>query len=240
MHTILDNLTVELGKELILRDINCGFAPRQLSAVVGANGTGKTTLLRTVAGIYQGVTGTVAVDGELLDFTNLMQRRRLHLLEEAPVFVGDTPLEHICMAARYYDGDPQMLKPLILNWLHTFHLTKVALRPMSILSRGERYKAGFVGLLATQTELWLLDEPFASGVDPAGMAAMRREINKFLGQGGTVVYTTQIVEIAEQFSDRVLVLDDRQVKWDIPTPELRQATHDRALERILVELQVKP
>ncbi len=238
MNTAIHYVTVELSGKTILQDINCQFSANQITAVVGANGAGKTTLLRALAALYQCSSGRITLDGLPLSLHDIELRRRLHRLADEPVFVGPTPLDHICQAAQYYQRDPAILKPQILSWLRAFKLSDVALQPMELLSRGQKYKTSFVGLLAMRPELWLLDEPFANGVDPQGMAAMRQEITKFVGGGGTVVYTTQIVEIAEQFSDRVLILADGQLKVDLPTDQLRQTHQDRALERILLELQV--
>ena len=78
---------------------------------------------------------------------------------------------------------------------------------MSSLSRGQQYKTALTAMIALDRELWLLDEPFASGMDPLGINAFKRHARHASKRGKTIVYTTQILEIVESFSDQVLVLN---------------------------------
>lgn len=85
-------------------------------------------------------------------------------------------------------------------------MTLVANTPLTRLSRGQQYKAALLSLLAVDPDLWLLDEPFAAGMDPWGVAVLREEIVNAARRGRVVIYTTQLPEIAEQLADRFLVL----------------------------------
>lgn len=238
MFVSVKNLSIQLSKRLILDSIDCEFRSGERIAVVGANGVGKTTFLRALGTCYLGETGSITMDGQILRRDRIDLRQRLHLLADDPVFAGETPIDHICQAALYYQRDLLKLKSPILNWLREFDLLPSAARPLALLSKGQRYKVAFVGLLAAGPDLWLMDEPFSSGVDPLGMAAIKREINKFTGQGGIAVFSTQIVELAEQFSDRVLVLSEGRLALDVATTELQNGVADRALEKILHNLKV--
>jgi ABC-type multidrug transport system ATPase subunit len=83
------------------------------------------------------------------------------------------------------------------------------------LSRGQIWKTALACVAAVEPELWLVDEPFASGMDAVGMAAFRRQARARAEAGGTVIYTTQMVELAADFADRVCVLrEGRVVLWD--------------------------
>lgn len=240
MELTLADLAVELGGQTILDGINLRLSPGELVAIIGMNGAGKTTLLRTIATLYAPARGSLLIDGAPLTRHRLDLRRRLHLLSDQPVFAGSTPLDHICLAMQLHGREWEGNSDPIIDWLREFDLLPGALRHLGLLSRGQRYKAGFVGLLAISPELWLLDEPFSAGVDPLGLAAMRREISKFTGRGGTVLYSTQIVEVAEQFADRVLVLNRGRIEADLAASELRKQSADRPLERVLQGLRELP
>ena len=74
------------------------------------------------------------------------------------------------------------------------------------LSRGQIYKAALVTLLSLDPELWLLDEPFASGMDPVGIAYLKRQARVAAERGHTVLYSTQILAVVGKSSDRVCLI----------------------------------
>lgn len=78
---------------------------------------------------------------------------------------------------------------------------------MAQLSRGQAYKSALSALLAADTELLLLDEPFASGMDPSGISFLKREARRAVKLGHTVLHSTQILDTAERLSDRTCVID---------------------------------
>jgi ABC-type multidrug transport system ATPase subunit len=75
------------------------------------------------------------------------------------------------------------------------------------LSRGQAYKAALVAMLAADREVWLLDEPFSSGMDPHGIDAFKRYARAAAERGRTILYSTQLLDVAERFSDRVCVIN---------------------------------
>jgi len=116
---------------------------------------------------------------------------------------------------------------------------------MSKLSRGQAYKAALAALLAVDAELLLLDEPFASGMDPNGITFLKREAPRAAAaRGNTVVYSTQILDIAETLSDRLLIIELGQVRYYAPLGELQGAAsgHDgRSVpEQLFQQLQSSP
>lgn len=70
------------------------------------------------------------------------------------------------------------------------------------------WKAGLACVAAIEPELWLADEPFASGMDAIGMGAFRRLARSLVSNGTTVIYTTQMIDMAVDFSDHVCVIRD--------------------------------
>ena len=82
---------------------------------------------------------------------------------------------------------------------------------MASLSRGQAYKAGLIAMIAADRDLWLLDEPFASGMDPHGIDAFKRHARAAAERGRIVIYSTQLLDVAERFSDRVCVIHKGEV-----------------------------
>ena len=91
-----------------------------------------------------------------------------------PIFFPEmTPLEHIGMALRLYEKDGPGAEDRVLELLRGFDLMPMANTPIPALSRGQAYKVALTALIAANPELWLLDEPMASGMDALGLREFR-------------------------------------------------------------------
>lgn len=207
---------------LALEDLTLQIQPGSIIAVIGLNGAGKTTLLRCLSGILAPTAGEIRYDGAVFRRARLDLRQRLMFLPDfPPAYAGMDGLEHIAMLLRAYGRDPAHVdETRIVEWLSEFDLLGLARQPVGGLSRGQLYKTALAGLLAVQPELWLLDEPFASGMDPQGHAALKHHARAAAAQGATVLYTTQILEIAERFCDQLIVLDHGRLRRIYSATEL--------------------
>ena len=113
----------------------------------------------------------------------------------------------------------------IYDLLQEFSLVECEYRPVSQLSRGQRFKAALTAMIALDRELWLIDEPFASGMDPQGMKAFKKHARESTSRGNTVIYTTQILEIAETFADQVIVLNRGKLVAFGTLDEIKNSSH---------------
>lgn len=209
---------------MALDDFSLDLPPGQVVAIVGANGAGKSTLLRALATISPPEDGEILMDGLPLTRDNLVLRRRLMFLPDFPPLVyGRTILENLSMIMRLYEAGAPEAIPRITGLLKEFEILAVADRATGTLSRGMSYKAALTGLLAVDPDLWLLDEPFASGMDPAGINAFRRHaITAARERNRLVIFTTQILEAAERVADRICIIHRGRMEAFGTIAELRQ------------------
>jgi ABC-type multidrug transport system ATPase subunit len=111
-------------------------------------------------------------------------RRRIAYLPDFPVaFPNKTVLRHIGMVLQLYGVDGSSTESRVLDLLRGFDLMPLIETPMARLSRGQAYKAALSALLAADTELLLVDEPFASGLDPNGITFLKREARNSVKRG---------------------------------------------------------
>ena len=217
-------------------DIHAG----QIVSLLGPNGAGKTTLLRCLAGIAAPDQGEVYFDEEPFRRDRLDLRRRLHILPDFPfLFWDQSVVRNIAIILRLFEADGAGAEGRVLELLRDFDLLPLALRPANSLSRGQAYKTALVALIAADPEVWLLDEPFASGMDPHGIDAFKRHARSAVGRGRTILYSTQLLDVAERFSDCVCVIHQGEIRAFDTLARLREQARDKhnVLEEMFRELR---
>ena len=221
----IEALSKLYGGVTALDAVTLEVEPGQIVAVLGMNGAGKTTLLRCLAGISAPSHGRIYCDGEQFLRTRVDLRRRLSFLPDfPPMFHHMTVGRHIAMALRLYDADNDGAEARVVELLRKFDLLTFVETPVGNLSRGQAYKTALTALLALDPDLWLLDEPFASGMDPVGINVFRSHAREAAQHGHTVIYSTQLLDLAERFSDLVVILYRGELRAFGSIAELRQET----------------
>lgn len=222
MQIALESLSKRYSKVRALDNVSLEVEPGQIVSILGPNGAGKTTLLRCLSGIVAPTSGDIRYDGERFYRGNTAVRRRIAYLPDFPIaFPNNTVLRHIGMVLQLYGVDGSSTESRVMDLLRGFDLMPLIETPMAKLSRGQAYKAALSALLAADTELLLVDEPFASGMDPNGITFLKREARNSVKRGRTIIYSTQILDIAEKLSDRVCVMDRGEVRHYAPLAELQ-------------------
>ncbi len=212
MDIAVERLTKRFGRLKALQDVSFQLGPGQIMVVLGPNGAGKTTLLRCLAGVLSPSAGTILYDGEPFCRSRVDLRRRLFFQPEQTVAFGNySIIEYVAMVLRLYEVYREGIEDRVVELLNDFDLLVLAYAHLGTLSRGQLYKAGLVALLAADPELWLVDEPFASGMDPNGIMKFQEYAREGVSRGRTIVYTTQILDVAEKFCTRFCLLDQGQV-----------------------------
>jgi heme exporter protein A len=176
------------GGRLVFRDVDLRARRGDLVVLRGANGTGKSSLLRVLAGLLGPAGGTLAWDGEDVARDPAAHRARLHFVGHNDALKPTLTLgEHIAFHAALRgapDGDPAAA-------LDAFGLAALADVPARFLSQGQRRRAALARLLAAPAPLWLLDEP-TNGLDEAATGGLARAIARHRAGGGIVVAATHL------------------------------------------------
>jgi ABC-type multidrug transport system ATPase subunit len=210
----------------------------QIVAILGANGAGKTTLLRCLAGIAAPDSGEIIYNDQPFERDNMVLRRDVFFLPDMPVvFYEMSVVRHIGMVLRVFEKEEAGIEEKVLQLLKEFDLFTVAENPLNTLSRGQVYKAALAALIAVNPQVWLLDEPFASGMDPHGINTLKRYTREAVARGSTVIYSTQILEVVERFSDRVCILHQGEVRAFNSVALLESAQQGGGLEDIFQQLR---
>ena len=240
MYIKINNLSKSYDSPVFV-DFSASIEPGHLLGVLGVNGAGKTTLLEMLAGLTGYEKGEILFNGELAKRDDPAQRRRFYYIPDFPIlFKERNTLENIAIALKLWQvthHSQEELNEKILTYLEDFDLLSLANKPIYKLSRGQAFKVALVILITVDPELWLIDEPFASGMDPQGIAMFKKYTREAIARQRTVIYTTQLLELAEKFSDRIWVIHQGHLIADNSAEELQGK--DASLEHLFTQFREK-
>lgn len=214
----LHNLTVGYGEKAILSDINQTLEPGRLVCLLGSNGVGKSTILRTLAGFLQPLAGEVLLDGKDLSSLSLSQRSKtvsIVLTERVEVpYMKVADL--VGMGRSPYTGFFGTLtkedKQIVGEAIEMVGISNLAERTIDTLSDGERQKAFLAKALAQQTPIILLDEPTAF-LDFHAKISTLRLMQKLAHETKKIILmSTHDVEMALRLSDLLWIVQDGKIR----------------------------
>ena len=229
MNTMLatQNLGCALGKYPILNGVDLEVPEGEMMALVGPNGTGKSTLLRTLAGLLPIPSGRVLVAGrDLVKLSPLERARTLAMVgqqEETPadLRVAEVVALGLLPHRPPWSGGGRKERNAVAKALEQVSMTAYANRGFHQLSGGEQRRVLLARGLAQRTELLLLDEP-TNHLDIRHQHALLRMVR---GLGRTVIAAIHDLDLAATYFDHIVVLNDGGVAADgkpseVLTPEL--------------------
>ena len=229
MNTMLttQDLGCALGKYPILSGVGLEVPEGEMMALVGPNGTGKSTLLRTLAGLLPIPSGRVLVAGrDLVKLSPLERARTLAMVgqqEETPadLRVAEVVALGLLPHRPPWSGGGRKERNAVAEALEQVSMTAYANRGFHQLSGGEQRRVLLARGLAQRTELLLLDEP-TNHLDIRHQHALLRMVR---GLGRTVIAAIHDLDLAATYFDHIVVLNDGGVAADgkpseVLTPEL--------------------
>ena len=203
MKTLLhmQGLTKEYGKEKAVDDVTFSLNKHTSTALIGPNGAGKTTILSVLAGLLKQTKGSIVFDGEITeDF-----RKVIGFLPQYPKFYSWlTALEYTEMTAKLSGVDVKVARLEAEKTLEFLGLGDAKKKKTGTFSGGMKQRLGLAQAIVHKPSLLLLDEP-VSALDPIG----RREILNLLKElqaSTTILYSTHILNDAEEMTDQLLFL----------------------------------
>lgn len=213
----LQHLTVGYGEKAILSDINQSLREGQMVCLLGANGVGKSTLLRTLAGFLPPLSGKVMLEGrDLLSFSLSERSRAVSVVLTERVEVPYMKVEDLVgMGRSPYTGFFGTLtkedKTIIGEAIELVGITDLVGRTIDTLSDGERQKALLAKALAQQTPIILLDEPTAFLDFHAKISTLRLMLRLAHETNKTILLSTHDVGMALRLSDVLWIVQDGQI-----------------------------
>jgi energy-coupling factor transporter ATP-binding protein EcfA2 len=214
--TVTD-LTVRLGDPptTVLDRVTFSAAPGSIVLIVGANGSGKSVLFRTILGLHTPNAGTVAIDGVALTggtVSAFHQRCGVTFQNTDLQIFGDTVEEDLRI------GKEHLTRPDD-RFLGSFGLESLLRRAPGELSGGQRRRLALAGAFYGSPEFLLFDEPFIE-LDYPHILQLLERVREARNRGATVLIASHDTRDIWQISDRVILLDGGRVKADGPPSDV--------------------
>ena len=230
---LFNELSFSYGRKTILKDISLSIGKGEYVAILGKTGSGKSTLLQHIPALLRNEPGSVYVDGmDVMDKTTDIQKLRcktgyVFQYPEQQLFAKNV-YEDVVFGPRNVGISEVEAEKRAYESIKLVGLSdEIYDTPISKLSGGQKRRVALAGVLAMQPEYLILDEPVA-GLDPEGKENMLQIINSLHKDAGiTIIMVSHDIESVARFADRVVVLDEGQIKYN-GTPE--QVFYQKALE----------
>jgi len=200
-------LVKRFGGFVALDGLSFHAAPGEVLGLVGPNGSGKTTAINVISGLYAPDGGEVAFDGGSIGgvASHRLVHRGINRTFQVPKpFMSLTVRENVRVALAY--GHSGGTAPALDALLDEYRLTAVADRPAADLNSAQQKMLDLVRALATRPRLLLLDE-LAAGLNPAELDWIAERIKQLAASGMSIIVVEHLMGFIEHITDRVIVLN---------------------------------
>lgn len=203
----ISDLVKRFGGFHALDGLSFHVAAGEILGLVGPNGSGKTTAINVISGLYAPDGGNVTFDQRSVG--GMASHRLVHLginrtFQIPKPFLSLTVRQNIQVALAY--GRPQTKPPAMQDLLEEFRLVEVADRPASDLNNAQQKMLDLVRALATRPRLLLLDE-LAAGLNPAELDWIAERIKALAQTGIAIIVVEHLMGFIEHITDRVIVIN---------------------------------
>ena len=227
----ISGLRKSYRKRTVIRDVTMQLARGEVVALLGPNGSGKTTCFYCIAGLINPEGGQVVIDGQEATLLPMYRRAKLgigYLPQEVSIFRGLSVEDNILAILEIAMKDRHKRRERLEELLSEFSIEHLRRAPSVALSGGERRRVEIARCLAADPKYLLLDEPFA-GVDPIAVAEIRGLVHDLKERGIGVLITDHNVRETLEIVDRAYILHDGTVMMS-GTPE--EVVRDDNVKRV--------
>jgi branched-chain amino acid transport system ATP-binding protein len=206
----LSDLSIYYGKSIALRNVTLEVGDGEIVSLLGANGAGKSTTLRTVSGLLTPQSGEITFMGEKISGLpphKVVRKGISHCPEGRRIFPDLTVYENLVMMGAYLRSDRKEVTESLDNMYSLFPRLKERRNQRGgTLSGGEQQMLAIGRALMSKPKLLLLDEP-SLGLAPAAVLDLAKRIREIHALGVTVLLVEQNAHMALGISDRAYVLE---------------------------------
>jgi Cu-processing system ATP-binding protein len=215
----------------VLDDISFDIQPTSVTAILGPNASGKSTLIKSILGLVRPDEGEIYIDDRPIR-RRWEYRRRIGYMPQIARFPENLKVRELLRMVMDIRGVPEAADDELIS---AFELNDLMGRPLRVLSGGTRQKINAALAFMFSPDVLILDEPTA-GLDPISITLLKEKIENEKASGKTVIMTSHNMYEVDEMADHILFLLDGRTCFDGSLLALKENTSELKLERAIVTL----
>jgi ABC-type multidrug transport system ATPase subunit len=235
---VVDHVVRRFGARSVLHEVSFAVAPNQALGIVGANGSGKTVLLRLIASLDRPTTGRISVHGyDTLRRARAVRDRVGYLPEEPMLYDGLTAEQYLQFVGRARGLGKQVRQVAVDTLLQVVGLDERRWRDVSSFSPGERRRLALASALVHEPDVLLLDDPLR-GLDGFARLEQIEVLRELHRLGSTMVMAATRPEDALEVCETICVLREGALAWkgDLDAASALATPQHAGLQRVRIEI----
>ena len=224
---------MSFGDKTVIKDLSFDVFRGEVFGFLGSNGSGKTTTLRALLGLYQPTAGDLLINGK--SYSVESQIRLGYLPEERGLYKKEKVLDVMLYFGQLKGLSRKEAKDFSLKFLERVNLSDKANTQLDKLSGGQQQKIQLGVTIMGDPELLIMDEP-TKGFDPVNRRLLMNIIEEQRKAGATIIYVTHQMEEVERLCDRLILLKDGQAAAYGTLEEVKSQFGGASMDDIFVQV----
>ena len=229
----IKNFSMKFGTKTVIKDLSFEVMRGEVFGFLGSNGSGKTTTLRALLGLYEPTAGELLVDGKPYAVEDGVKLG--YLPEERGLYKKEKVIDTMIYFGRLKGLSQEEARDFSIKYLERVGLSDKAKTRLDKLSGGQQQKIQLGVTIMGDPELLILDEP-TKGFDPVNRRLLMNIIEERQKAGATVVFVTHQMEEVERLCDRVVLLKDGKAVEYGTVADIRKKYGGKSLDDIFVKI----
>lgn len=197
------NCVKRFGQKTAVNDLSFEVEEGEVFAFLGSNGSGKTTTIRCLLGIYSADSGELLIEGK--KYQSQMSQMLGYLPEERGLYVNDRVMDTLVYFGKLKGMKESRSRKRAQDYLEMVELGDKANEQIKKLSSGQQQKIQLGLALINQPKLLILDEP-TKGLDPVNRRLLMQQLKNLNKQGSSIMFTSHQMEQVEEICDRLVMI----------------------------------
>jgi len=232
----IKGLSKSFGDVKAVNNLNFYVKPGEIFGLLGPNGAGKTTTVKMILGLLDKDEGSIEVFGLDPEVDEVEIKKNIgYVAEEPMIYRSLTAKELFNFAGSLRGLQGEEVSKRLANLLESFGALDYYNKSVATLSRGNKQKIQIIAALLHEPKLLILDEPF-SGLDVKSVKVFKELIKMHTEKGGSVIFSTHVMEIAENLCDRITIIKKGKDIASGTVEELKVKAKQNKFEDVFLEL----
>jgi Cu-processing system ATP-binding protein len=230
----LKNIEKRFGKYEVLKNISLNIEPGKITAIVGPNGSGKTTIIKSILGLVQPDKGEILINDKSI-VKEFMYRKEIGYMPQVASFPDNLTVNEVFnmisdLRKQQINGSADIIR--------TLNLQPELNKKIRTLSGGNKQKVSACIALMFNPKIIILDEPTA-GLDPVAAANLKKKIVEQRNAGKTIILTSHIMAEIEELSNNILFLIEGKIVFNGKLIDLVELSGQSKLENAIASMMDK-